>query len=145
MVAVLLMAPMLQAARAEAGAQVPDAVLKSFQKEYPKAKAVHWSKDNEGYLVSFDQHRNHLYVVFSDDGSTIRQVVEIEKIFLPRNIRKQIEKNYKGFVIEDAARIHSGKSRSYETIIACAEEALDLKFSAEGKIQSVLELDKIFH
>lgn len=118
---------------------VPEAVKIAFHQQYPKAKHVNWTKQEIGYQASFQSRRKTLYVLYDNTGNPLAEIVEINKVNLPRRARRQLRNNYTSYAIENVIRIRSGDGKiMYGTHMGGVEEALDVVFNSSGFIVSIV-------
>jgi uncharacterized membrane protein YkoI len=128
---------------------LPQAVLKAFQKAYPKAEIKVASKEDEdGQIV---------YEIESVDGKQVRDilysaegaVLEVEEAILfktlPEAVQKTINDRYPEAEVEKAEKITKDGVTNYEVVIENDDETMEIKLDAQGKIvksESSMENDE---
>ncbi len=118
---------------------VPEAAKVSFHQQYPKAKHIIWTKDDQGYQAQFDLHHRTFYVLYDAGGNSIAEIIQISKDKLPRRAKKQLRNNYTSYAIENTIKIISNDGKvTYGTHIGGVEEGFDLVFNSSGFIVSVV-------
>jgi hypothetical protein len=123
-------------------AEVPKAVVSSFQSNFKGAKAKAWDKEKDGgYEAEFDWNKVETSATFSADGKLMETEQEIKVSELPKTVTDYIAKNYAGHKIAEAAKITDAAGKMmYEAEVKKAKEEMDLLFDANGTfIKSVVE------
>jgi outer membrane protein OmpA-like peptidoglycan-associated protein len=116
---------------------VPAAVTKSFQQQYPKATGVKWKmKDNE-YKAEFEKHD----VWYDATGKVVKQKEDIKDADLPAVIKQAVQQQFAGYKIHDADKHTTGTAVTYKLELKKDTEKRDVTFSADGKVLKN-ELDK---
>lgn len=126
-------------------AEVPKAVLESFQKHFNGAKAEKWEKEDGNYEAEFDVSRVsmdnlkakkeeiEMSALFSTSGELLESEEEIKVSALPAAVNDYISKNYAGYKIEEAAKITDSKGTvTYEAEVEKGKDEMDLIFDANG-------------
>lgn len=115
-------------------AEVPKAVMESFNKSFKDVKAEKWEKEKNGnYEAEFDFNKEEMSASYSADGKLMETETEIKVSDLPASVSDYIAKNYPGKKIKEAAKIVDDKgSLSYEAEIKKGKEDLDLLFDQSG-------------
>ena len=121
--------------------QVPAIIKSDFDKQYPHAKKLVWMEEAQGYQASFETNSKKYFVIYDKNENAIVQTVELDKVKLPRNIRKQLHQNYNSFIVENVSKINSTYGTFYVANIGRSEEALSLQFDNKGKLLDVLSID----
>ena len=122
--------------------QVPSIITRDFYKQYPHAKNLVWMEEAKGYQASFETKSKKYFVIYDKNENTIVQTVELDKVKLPRNIRKQLRQNYNSFIVESVSKVNSTYGTFYVANIGRSEEALSLQFDDKGKLLDVLSIDE---
>lgn len=117
---------------------MPSAVIESFNKTYPNAKAV-------GYDIE-KEHGSKFYEIESKDGSIRRDILfkedgtiqEVEESMnvsdLPKNAVNSIESNYPGGKITKAETVTKGNETFYEVIVKTRKKKYEVQVKADGTI-----------
>ena len=121
--------------------RVPESVRVEFNRQFPKAKSITWTPEQKGYQASFETHHKKHFVSYDNEGHIIGQTIELDKIKLPGNIRKKIERNYGDFIIEATYRIDSKKGSGFIVELGRSEEGIKLFFNPQGNLLSIASLD----
>src|ERR1700757_1802986 len=123
-------------------AEVPKAVVTSFQTNFKGAKAEKWEKEKDGaYEAEFDWNKIETSATFSADGKLNETEQEIKVSALPKTVTDYVAKNYTGHKISEAAKITDADGKMmYEAEVKKGKEEMDLLFNADGTfIKSVVE------
>ncbi len=123
-------------------AEVPKAVVTSFQTNFKGAKVEKWEKEKDGgYEAGFDWNKVETSATFSADGKLMETEQEIKVSVLPKTVTDYIAKNYAGQKIAEAAKITDAAGKMmYEAEVKKGKEEMDLLFDASGNfIKSVVE------
>lgn len=112
---------------------VPASVKSSLEKNYA-VKDADWDKEGANYEASFEQKGTEISVVFDGAGSILETEREIKKSELPTPILDVLKKDYSDFEVEEAARIETKGSITYEAEVEKGKMSLDLIFEANGKL-----------
>lgn len=123
--------------------EVPEAVRRELQQKF-NVKDADWDKEGKNYEASFEHKGSEISVVFEVNGRILETEHEIDKNELPDAVLKALIRDYKGYKIEEAARIESNGIFTYEAEVEKSEQTLDLIFDAQGKLlkKVVLEEDE---
>ena len=121
--------------------RVPESVRVEFNRQFPKAKSITWTPEQKGYQASFETHYKKYFVSYDNEGHIIDQTIELDKIKLPRNIRRKIERNYGDFIIEATYRIDSKNGSDFIVELGRSEEGIKLLFNPQGNLLSISSLD----
>ncbi len=118
---------------------IPSVVKAVFQKSYPAAKEVKWSKEEGLYEVEFKNGKTEMSVLM-DQAGTVKEVEnEIKKSELPAAVQESIKKDYAGYKIEEAAKIVSNGITTYEAEVEKGEKSFDLIFEVNGRLLKKIE------
>jgi hypothetical protein len=123
-------------------AEVPKAVVTSFQTNFKGAKVEKWEKEKDGaYEAEFDWNKVETSATFSADGKLNETEQEIKVSALPKTVTDYVTKNYAGHKISEAAKITDADGKMmYEAEVKKGKEEMDLLFNADGTfIKSVVE------
>ncbi len=112
----------------------PDAVLKSFIKEYGDAK-VSWKVAEENYEGAFKLNGMPATVWYDSTGHRTKVVVDIKEDQLPAIARSYIERNYPKAKIARAQKWTDDKKVStFQAEIKIAAETKSLMFTSRGDL-----------
>ncbi len=115
-------------------AEVPKAVMESFNNSFKDVKAEKWEKEKNGnFEAEFDFNKEEMSASYSADGKLMETETEIKVSALPATVSDYIAKNYPGQKIKEASKIMDDKGTlSYEAEIKKGKEDLDLIFDQSG-------------
>jgi hypothetical protein len=115
-------------------ADVPKAVLGSFQQNFKGAKVEKWEKEKNGeYEAEFTLNKQEQSANFSTDGKLLQTETEIKVSELPKAVSEYVTKNYAGYKISEAAKIVDPAGViSYEAEVEKGKEEFDLIFDSNG-------------
>lgn len=116
---------------------VPEGIKENLKKQFPHARKLEWSKEQNIYQAEFESDHKRIYVVYEPDGNQIAEIIEIHKAKLPRNIKRTLRKDYGQFGFVGANIILTGDKKGFEAEVAKAEEAYNLVFNESGWLMSV--------
>ena len=118
----------------------PDAVLKSFIKNYGDAKAT-WRVTEENYEASFKLNGMPAMTWFDSTGHRMKVMVEIKTDQLPAIALSYIERNYPKAKITKALKWTDDKKVStFQAEIKLGTESKNLLFTSRGDL--IKELGK---
>jgi hypothetical protein len=117
---------------------VPEIIRNSLHEKYGVSKAT-WDKEENGYEASFKQKGKETSVVFDSKGDVLEIENEISKNELPAFILDIIKKDFAGFKIEEASKIDSKGTITYEAEVEKGKESLELIFDGEKLIKKIAE------
>ncbi|MBA2612671.1 MAG: PepSY-like domain-containing protein [Bacteroidetes bacterium] len=111
-------------------AEVPKAVIDSFNKNFSGTKVETWEKEKDGaYEAEFDLNKVETSATFSADGKLLETETEIAVSALPKAVTDYLAKNYAGKKIKEAAKIVDGNGKiKYEAEV----DKKDLLFDEQG-------------
>lgn len=93
---------------------VPSPITNKFKSAFPDAKDIEWEMDGNLFNVEFEVGFSHDHEIWYDStGKIIRHKEEISEKDLPAAVKESVEKNFKGYNINDAEKITSGKKVTY--------------------------------
>ncbi len=123
-------------------AEVPKAVITSFQTHFKGGKVEAWDKEKNGeFEAEFKLNKIEMSANFSADGKLMETEEEIATATLPKTATDYITKNYAGIKIEEAAKITDSNGKiTYEAEVKKGKEEIELMFDANGTfIKKVVE------
>jgi hypothetical protein len=122
----------------EAKTDIPEAILKAFQGQYPDAKITGFEKEADDSTTVFeiectdgDTEKN---VVLSAEGKIIQVEQEIAVTSLPESCTKAVMSAFKGAKIEEAEMISRDSVVEYEVVLVVGEKEIEALISADGTI-----------
>src|SRR4051794_4948294 len=105
---------------------VPQIVRSGLPKSY-QAKNVAWSKEESNYEAAFKSEGKEISLVIDAAGKIIETETEIRKSAIPAAIAGTLQKDYAGYIIEEAARIVAANGEdSYEVEVEKGKETFEL-------------------
>lgn len=141
-VAVIVLSMNAASAQKVKEAEVPKAVITSFQTHFKGAKADAWDKEKNGeFEAEFKMNKVEMSANFSADGKLMETEEEIATATLPKTATDYVTKNYAGVKIEEAAKITDSTGKvTYEAEVKKGKEEIELLFDATGNfIKKVIE------
>ena len=126
--------------------EVPQAVLNSFQKDYPNAtiKAASIEKENGKiyYEIESLEGSNQRDLLFTKEG----KVAEIEETLasndIPDFVKNSVMQKYPNCEINRAEKVKSGKKISYELVVKSGMQRHEVVLDSKGNIQKVEKMKK---
>jgi len=118
---------------------VPKAIITSFEKEYPKAKKVHYVKENEGgksiFQIDFIMDNKELEALYNLDGTMIQLEEELKTKDIPADLLKAIKEEYPKSKVLEASKIYkNGKFSGYSVEIKTGGNSIEIEFDSSNKI-----------
>jgi hypothetical protein len=114
--------------------EVPSIVLNTFKQKFPKAVDVEWELKNKVYKVEFETDRQDHEVWINGDGSIVKHKQDLKASDLPKDVTASIALNYKGYRIDDVAKVIAGAKTLYKVELKKGSNELDLFFEPDGKV-----------
>jgi len=119
--------------------EVPEAVIKKIKKEHSEAKLIEIDKevhfDEVLYEVKYKINGVKFETLFTPEGETFGEEIEIPLSELPQAIVKTLEKTFKQLKIEKAEKIEAPDGRiEYEIDVEGDGQEWEIEMSPEGKI-----------
>lgn len=107
-------------------ADVPAAVKESFAKNYPKAEAEGWEKENGNYEVEAEYNETEMSVLIDPSGNILETEVEIKVSELPKGVTDYLSKNLTGQKTKEASKITDAKGTvTYEAEVGKTDYIFD--------------------
>ncbi len=133
-VAVIVLSMNAASAQKVKEAEVPKAVITSFQTHFKGAKADAWDKEKNGeFEAEFKMNKVEMSANFSADGKLMETEEEIASATLPKAATEYVAKNYVGIKIEEAAKITDSTGKvTYEAEVKKGKEEIELLFDSTG-------------
>lgn len=108
---------------------IPVAVQKSFQKQFPNVKDAKWEKEKENYEAAFKSNNTEMSIVINPSGIILETENKINRNALSTTIKNYITKNFPNQKIKEAAKITNAKGNiTYEAEV----NGKDLIFDNKG-------------
>ena len=116
-------------------AQVPAAVVATFQKAFPKATAVKWEKEADDYEAGFQQSGATMSALLGAGGELKETETSLAPSALPTPVRATLATRYKGIKVNEAARLVAAKTGAitYEAEVRQNGKNRNVLFTADGK------------
>ena len=119
-------------------ADVPKAVLSSFEKAYPHATAKGYSsepKDGKtAYEVESIEGKTHRDILYTAGGAVLEIEEGIKISDLPEEVRAAVKKEYPGGAIFSAEKLTKGGATQYEVVVKHGKATTAMEFDSSGKI-----------
>lgn len=118
---------------------IPKAIIASFEKEYPKAKKVHYVKEIEGgktiFQIDFIMDNKELEALYNNDGTMIQLEEELKTKDIPADLLKVIKEEYPKSKVLEASKIYKGgKFSGYSIEIKTGGKSIEIEFDSSNKI-----------
>jgi len=109
---------------------LPAAVQKGFQKQFPTVKDAKWEQENGNYEAGFKANGKKTSVVVSSSGDVLETETEMSSTLLSAPIKEYLSKKYPNRKIKEAAKITDAKGNvTYEAEV----DGKDVIFDTAGK------------
>ena len=109
--------------------EVPEAVIKSFQKKYPGENDPDWEQDDHGYWESHFKKDGEKYRAdFNADGTWVETENDIKKKNLPDAVKKVIKEKYSDLEITEVEHVMNAKKGEF----------FDVEFKQKGKNKDIM-------
>jgi len=115
-------------------AQVPAAVMASFNKEFPKAMDVEWDLKGTQYKVEFETGllgTDH-EAWYDANGKQLKHKEEISVSDLPAAVSAAIARDFDGYRTDDVERITQDGTTSYTLELKKLNEEWEVAYDAKG-------------
>ncbi|MBZ0205947.1 MAG: PepSY-like domain-containing protein [Flavobacteriales bacterium] len=115
-------------------AQVPAAVMASFNKEFPKAMDVEWDLKGTQYKVEFETGllgADH-EAWYDANGKQLKHKEEISVSDLPAAVSAAIARDFDGYRTDDVERITQDGTTSYTLELKKLNEEWEVAYDAKG-------------
>ena len=121
--------------RPRSAASIPDAVMTAFQRAYPNARALRWTREHGQFEAEFNDGATEkkTWLMFTAAGAVTETEVEIDVAQLPAPIGARLSSYYKGYQVTEAAIIKPDSSGTiYEAEITQGTNQRDVYLLADG-------------
>jgi len=123
---------------------LPQAVLKAFEKSYPQAEATEYGKKivngQTRYEIETKVGEVEKDFVYLPDGTLLQIEEDMPVKSLPEVIVKSVKKAYPEGEIDEADKITRGDKIEYEIVVEVDEIDYELLISSDGKILSSVQV-----
>ncbi len=115
--------------------QVPSVVRNSFETAFPKAKDIDWEKEGALYNVEFETGRRTDHEAWYDaSGKLVKHKQDISRKELPSEVNRVIEREFKGYRVDDMEKITAGTTTTYRLELDSRRQDWIITVDANGKI-----------
>lgn len=111
----------------------------TFVKMFPGASQEHWSKQEKGYWVSFQDKGRKIRAGFTLEGKFNYSISDCAREKLPTVLRNEIKNNYSGYQLTDAIEIRAFDQVTYQVVLESHTGYVSLK--SDG---TTIEINKQF-
>lgn len=115
--------------------QVPAVVQDAFQAKFKDIKGAKWGLKGELYKAEFEIDKRKHEVWVDKAGVITRHKEDFPKGQLPEVIKQKLEKDFKGYKIDDADKIETGGKIFYQVDLDGTQDNRKLLFTADGQLQ----------
>jgi hypothetical protein len=113
--------------------QVPEAVIKSFNKYFPNSPKVEWEKKASQYEAEFDVKRAEHKALFDSNGQLIVFKRDIPHSQLPQAVKQAIKLQYPQYKIDKTERIARKGHLYYQVELDGKPQDLKVVFTRDGQ------------
>jgi hypothetical protein len=112
----------------------PEAVKKAFEKKFPTASSIAWSKENaKEWEAEFTFEGNKISTNFGEDGTWLETEQEIKASDLPKAVLDAIKLKYQGWTISEADKTETPKLGTiFEVDLKKGTEKKSAAFKTDG-------------
>lgn len=115
--------------------EVPSVILNKFKSEFPKAKDIEWETKADLYNVEFEIGRSADHEIWYDkSGNQVKHKEDISKNQLPKAVTNTLQKDFKGYRIDDVEKFTTGSTVSYKMELNSMTKDWDIEIDSNGKI-----------
>ena len=125
-------------------AQVPQAVRASFEKLFPMATGVKWSKENATeFEAEFKVDGKEMASNFDQSGKWIVTETEIKSSELQAAVTASLGKELPGYKIDESEKVETAdKGTYYEVVMKKGKSIMEVEISGDGKVMKKEEKKK---
>ncbi len=117
---------------------VPKAVLESFEKSYPGAKAKEFSTESENgkttYEIESVDGKVSRDVSYDAAGNVVSVEETISPASLPDPVSAALKKDYPKCKVLKCEKVSEGSALSYELLVQVGKKKTEVVYSPEGKV-----------
>lgn len=115
--------------------EVPSVILNKFKTEFPKAKDIEWEMKADTYNVEFEIGRSADHEIWYDkSGNQLKHKEEFPKSQLPKAVLNTLQKDFKGYKIDDVEKITAGGKVSYKMELDSRAKDWEIEIDNNGKV-----------
>jgi hypothetical protein len=118
------------------GNDVPTVVMKSMNSNFPAASKVEWERKGNIYQAEFKVDDIEHKARFDQNGHLEVYKKDINSKELPSPVQRTIRREYKGFKIDDAAKVTRDGKALYQVELESSSLEQKLVFTPDGKVAS---------
>lgn len=114
---------------------VPSVIVNKFSAQFPKARDIDWEQKGELYNVEFELGRNVDHEIWYDkNGQIVKHKEEINKSSLPAGVTSTLQRDFKGYRVDDIEKITEGTAVTYKMELDSFTKDWNIIMDARGKI-----------
>jgi hypothetical protein len=115
--------------------KVPALITKSFTKNFPAARDVRYSKEDQLYRIGFLTGEKQCFATLDQAGKLLETERAIDASQLPAEVRTAVSKNFNGYAIVDAVKREAANAGvCYEMDLKKDRAGFQVRFSPKGNI-----------
>ncbi len=124
------------ACNSQSNGVIPQAVIDSFQKKYPKEKSPKWEMDGNGYFEAVFKKDGEKYRAdFTLTGKWVETESSIKFKELPEKVQQVIKDRYDKKNISEIERVeHHSKGLFYDVEFKSPGKNIDVEINANGEV-----------
>lgn len=134
-----------ESAEAPRKSDVPEAVLKAFQKSFPGLAVTSYDSEivngRTHYEIETTTGESEKSYIYLEDGTLLWTEVEIPIAMLPKTVLDAVLSQYADCEIEEAEKIERSEATEYELVIEVDEEEYEVVVSSDGRIVTSDQMD----
>lgn len=108
-------------------AEVNQAVIKSFQKDFTSATNVEWVQTNGLNKATFTMNGNVLFAFYTNSGERVALTRNLTSDQLPIVLTSELKKCYEGFWISDLFEMATDQQTTYYVTLENADQKIVLE------------------
>ncbi len=117
-------------------AEVNEAVIQSFQKEFKGVEVLKWEKEDAVFKAIFLYGEKRVAAFFSENGTFLGSIRGLFFNQLPLTVSSAVNKQFSSPVIIEANEISNENGTSYKVLLESGGKKYQVKTNAEGMILS---------
>lgn len=124
---------------------LPEAVLRAFEKSFPGVQAIGYDKETVDGKVQYEVtakletfEKDYIYL---EDGTLLQTEEDIAVNSLPQIVVTAVQKKHAGCELEESAKITRGETIEFEVVVECEEKEFELRVAADGRILASEQID----
>lgn len=115
-------------------ANVPSAIVKTFNSTFFNVKKVNWEMDYENYIAKFKKDKVETAVTYSKDGKWIGTETPVTHSSLPAPVKSSLVKAFKIYTEASILKIETREGITYAIDIESNQKNYDVVVSERGEI-----------